>query len=104
MEPKEEETIQNKKQKNTKKIINKRRNIIVPIVLVITIIVSYILFRGSYLEYLEIGEKYIDSFWKNTQYVTITFLVNFCNESGIFTFFSKNREPEREKSDFRDRG
>lgn len=77
MEQNKEETIQNKKQKNTKKIINKRRNIIVPIVLVITIIISYILFRGSYLEYMEIGEQYIDSFWKNTQYVTIAFLVNF---------------------------
>ena len=77
MEQNKEEIIQNKKQKNTKKIINKRRNIIVPIVLVITIIVSYILFRGSYLETLEIGEKYIDSFWKNSQYITITFLVNF---------------------------
>ena len=67
----------NNRQENTKKIINKRRNIIVPLVLLFTIIISYIIFRGSYLEYLEIGEKYIDSFWKNTQYVTITFLVNF---------------------------
>ena len=29
------------------------------------------------MEYLEIGEKYIDSFWKNSEYVTITFLINF---------------------------
>ena len=35
------------------------------------------MFRGSYLEYLEIGEKYIDSFWRNSQYVTITLIINF---------------------------
>ena len=53
MEQNEEARINNRKE-NTKKIINKRRNIIVPLVLLITIIISYIIFRGSYLEYLEI--------------------------------------------------
>ena len=76
MEQNEEARINNRKE-NTKKIINKRRNIIVPLVLLITIIISYIIFRGSYLEYLEIGEKYIDSFWKNSEYITITLIINF---------------------------
>lgn len=64
-------------QKNVKKITNKKRNIIVLVAGLIAIIVSYILFRGSYLETLEIGEEYIDSFWANVQYVSITFIINF---------------------------
>lgn len=55
---------------------NKKRNIIVLISYLVTIFISYILYRGTYLETLEIGEKYINAFWTNTKYVFVTFIVN----------------------------
>lgn len=76
MEQNKEDELQ-QEQNNIKKATNKRRNIIVLIAGLITVLISYILFRGSYLETLEIGQEYIDSFWVNVQYVSITFISNF---------------------------
>lgn len=59
----------------TKKI--KTRIFIVLIVALISFIIGYILFRGTYLETLEIGEKYITAFWQNVKYMTITLSINF---------------------------
>ena len=70
-------------QKNKKRIESKsnkqkkKRNIIVLMAGIIAIIVAYILFRGSYLETLEIGEIYIDIFWQNIKYTSITLIANF---------------------------
>lgn len=56
---------------------SKKRMIIVSIVFVIALIVAYVLFRGTYLETIEIGEQYISVFWQNIKYTTITFIINF---------------------------
>lgn len=69
---------ENKKIKN-----NNKRNIIVVISCLVTIFISYILFRGTYLETLEIGEKYLNGFWTNVKYISITFIVN-----AIFIYIS----------------
>ena len=59
------------------KMKNKTRNIIVIAVAIITCIIAYIIFRGTYLETLEIGENYIGVFWKNLKYMLITLFTNF---------------------------
>ena len=65
----------NKEKVKVKK--SKKRMIIVSIVFVIALIVAYVLFRGTYLETIEIGEQYISVFWQNIKYTTITFIINF---------------------------
>lgn len=61
---------------------SKTRLWIVLVVAVMAAIVAYILFRGAYLETIEIGEQYINIFWQNVKYMTITFLCNF-----VFLYF-----------------
>ena len=57
---------------------NKRkRNIIVILFVLIALIVAYIMFRGTYLEIQELGEKYISVFWKNFTYTISIFVSNF---------------------------
>lgn len=46
-------------------------------VAILASVIAYIMFRGAYLETLEIGENYINVFWRNIQYMTITLIVNF---------------------------
>ena len=67
--------IKQPKEKVIKK--NKTRKLIVLIVSIIAAIVAYILFRGTYLETIEIGEKYISVFWQNIRYMSITLVLNF---------------------------
>jgi len=63
---------------NSSKTQNKkRRPFIVLIFAILTLIVAYILFRGTYLETLEIGEEYISVFWQNIKYMSITLVANF---------------------------
>lgn len=76
MEEKIEEVNTEEKTNKIKKI-SKTRFFIVLIVAIITFIVGYILFRGAYLETLEIGDSYINVFWKNIKYMSTTLLVNF---------------------------
>lgn len=66
----------NAKEKQIKNI-SKKRLFIVLAVAIITIIISYILFRGTYLETLEIGENYINVFWQNIRHMSITLIINF---------------------------
>ncbi len=68
---------QKNKTKITAKIKNKKRLFAVLGVLLLTIIVAYILFRGSYLEMLEVGENYIEVYWQNIKYMALTFITNF---------------------------
>lgn len=56
---------------------SKKRLFIVIIVALFTFVIGYILFRGEYLETLEIGENYINVFWKNIKYITMTLFINF---------------------------
>ena len=74
MEIKEEQIQAKEKQLNKK---SKTRIIIVSIVALLTSLVAYIVFRGSYLEMMEIGENYISVFWQNITYITTTLLINF---------------------------
>ena len=50
--------------KITTKKDNKRIIIVLAFIL-LTILIGYVLFRGKYLEVLEIGEEYVEIFWKN---------------------------------------
>ena len=56
---------------------SKSRIYIVLLFLLLTVIIGYIIFRGEYLETLEIGEQYISIFWQNLNYTAITFGINF---------------------------
>ncbi len=55
----------------------KLRKWIVLAFFVIAIIVSYVTYRGNYLETLELGEQYLSIFWKNIFYQFGTFISNF---------------------------
>ena len=76
-EVKNQEKEEVKTQEKEVKIKNKIRLFIVLAVAIIASIVGYILFRGTYLETLEIGENYINVFWQNVKYMAITLAVNF---------------------------
>ena len=65
----------NEVKENTKKV--RTRSYVVITVAVIALIVIYVIFRGSYLENLEIGENYISVFWQNVKYMSITVIANF---------------------------
>ena len=67
-----------KTNKNTaSKKKNKRRMYLVLLFIAVVAIVVYVIFRGEYLEILEIGEEYVGIFWQNINYTTITFGINF---------------------------
>lgn len=67
----------NKSKTNIPKQHKKTRMFIVLTFALIVAIIAYIVFRGMYLETLEIGENYINVFWQNIQYTIITLLINF---------------------------
>lgn len=54
----------------------KRMFIVIVFVLLLTLGLA-VMFRGSYLEKLEIGQKYVSVFWKNMQYRTISIVATF---------------------------
>lgn len=56
---------------------SKKRTFIVILFSIIMAITLYVMFRGAYLEKLEIGEQYISVFWKNFEYKTISLVVTF---------------------------
>ena len=69
----EQETNQPKKTKKKSKI----RMILVILFILIFAIISYIQIRGSYLEYLELGENYLDVFYTNIIYRYSLMAINF---------------------------
>lgn len=71
-EEKENNETQNKKGKN-----RKMRSILVCIFLILFCIISYIELRGSYLEYLELGQNYTNIFKTNMIYRYVIMSVNF---------------------------
>lgn len=71
---KEDTTINAKSQKTVK---NKKRKWIVLAFLLIAVIVGYVIYRGDYLETLELGEQYLSIFWQNVSYQFLTFGINF---------------------------
>lgn len=78
MEPKKE-TENNVEEKVTqpKKTKSKVRMYIVLVFILLVACVGYVIFRGEYLEILEIGKEYISIFWQNVNYTAITFGINF---------------------------
>ena len=75
------ETVKTKKSEsqsnNTKTKKSRTRMYIVLLFIAIVAIVGYVIYRGEYLEILEIGEEYISIFWQNVNYTAITFGINF---------------------------
>ena len=61
---------------------SKTRMLLVILFLAIFAIISYVSLRGSYLEYLELGEKYKSIFYTNIQYRYYIMGINF-----IFLYF-----------------
>lgn len=62
--------------KKTKKRAKKRK-IIVAIFSIICLAIAFIMYRGNYLEALEIGERYVEAFKTNVKYKAITIAVSF---------------------------
>ena len=103
--PKEEKTTketikQIKKQQNNKKI----RRMIVIVFLTLFALISYIAMRGSYLEYKELGEQYVQEFLTNYKvkysimaiiFVFLYFLIYITNrgiKKGLKEFFEKEKK------------
>ena len=57
--------------------INKIKRIVVLVFIALVLIVTYIKYRGQYLEILEMGENYLSIFWHNSLNYLITFAINF---------------------------
>ena len=79
------DTINNKQETNNSTQSNKTvhhkkskaRMYIVLLFILIVAVVGYVIYRGEYLEILEMGEEYISIFWQNVNYSAITFGINF---------------------------
>ena len=65
------------KQNSNKQKKSKARMYIVLLFILLVAIVGYIIYRGEYLEILEIGENYLSIFWQNVNYTAIAFIINF---------------------------
>ena len=92
--------------KVSKKINNtKLRKWLVLAFLLITLIVVYVIYRGEYLETLELGEQYLSIFWQNITYrfsiFGITFVVMYLIiyitnrkiKNGLKPFFEEEKKP-----------
>ena len=86
MSEKKNNTSQNELKKEMKNDTNintnqnkksRKRMYVVLLFMLFIAIIGYIIFRGEYLEILEIGEEYISIFWQNVNYTAITFVINF---------------------------
>ena len=73
---KDEKSSENVKTES-KPIQKKSRMYLVLLFLALTAVVMYVIYRGNYLEILELGENYLPIFWRNIAYMSITFIVNF---------------------------
>lgn len=73
---KDEKSSENVKTES-KPIKKKSRMYLVLLFLALTAAVMYVIYRGNYLEILELGENYLPIFWRNIAYMSITFIVNF---------------------------
>ena len=86
MSEKKNNTSQNELKKEMKNDTNintnqnkksRKRMYVVLLFMLFIAIIGYIIFRGEYLEILEIGEEYISIFWQNVNYTAITFIIYF---------------------------
>ena len=74
--------------KKSKKKSAKRRTIVV-LFSIVFIMIAYIMYRGNYLEYLEIGKNYIGAFTDQIKYRAITIIVSFIWIFGLMYFTNK---------------
>lgn len=84
---------------------HKARKWIVLIFFAIALIVAYTIYRGNYLETLELGEQYLSIFWQNVSYQLIAFSINFIVlfftiyitnkrvQKGLVPFFEEEKKP-----------
>ena len=84
---------------------SKKRMVLVILFLMLLAAVLFVMFRGAYLEKLEIGEQYVSVFWKNFQYKSISLIATFIlifvaiyttNKriySGLKEFFEDEKKP-----------
>ena len=73
----QEIVVEQSKQNSNKQKKSKARMYIVLLFILLVAIVGYIIYRGEYLEILEIGENYLSIFWQNVNYTAIAFIINF---------------------------
>ena len=90
--------------KENKKKKNKSRMLIVIAFLILFVAVSYVQLRGSYLEYLELGQEYVQIFYTNLAYryaimginfVFLYIVIYFTNrgiKKGLKPFFEKENK------------
>ena len=90
--------------KENKKKKNKSRMLIVIAFLLLFAAVSYVQLRGSYLEYLELGQEYVQIFYTNLTYryaimginfVFLYIVIYFTNrgiKKGLKPFFEKENK------------
>ena len=93
------------KEKNGQAKNNKRRVWIVLAFLSLVVLIGYIIYRGDYLETLELGEQYLSIFWQNILYQVVTFTANFLLlfilifwtnkriQKGLIPFFEDEKKP-----------
>ena len=62
---------------NTRENKKAKRRIIVSVFTIICALAAFIMYRGNYLEVLEIGEKYVGAYQSNVRYKVLTILVSF---------------------------
>ena len=82
------------KNSTSKKNANKKsrtRMYIVLLFILLVAIVGYVIYRGEYLEVLEIGEQYLSIFWQNVNYTAIAFIINFILLLFCYILFSIGR-------------
>lgn len=95
-----EEKAQEKKREEIKEKQSKARMYIVLAFVLLTAIVGYIIFRGEYLEILEIGQQYVGIFWQNLNSTAITFGINFVVL--FFIIYMNNRKIRKNMKAFFD--
>mgnify|MGYP004586064731 CR=1 FL=1 len=97
--------LKEKRNKMEKKKILTLRRILVTIFLIVCAIMTYINFRGSYLEYKELGENYLQTFLTKEKYYYVVLLINFVLvyiimyftgrkiKKGLKVFFEQENKP-----------
>ena len=65
------------------------RHVIVTAFILILLISTYINLRGTYLEYLELGDKYTSIFETNIKYITVVITMNFAITFFIIYFITR---------------
>ena len=109
----EKEEIKSNKKDNTQKKTNSKRTklksksrmLLVLAFIIIFAIITYVFLRGSYLEYKELGESYVQEFFTNLKFqysimainfIVLYFIIYMTNrgiKKGLKEFFDKEKKP-----------